>query len=269
MKTNLLVLTGLLKSGNSRKIIMTLLTAVLFMTGQLVFAQDPAVQTQPANSQKPAPHLKQYLTEKYQIRDVISSLHQTPHGPEGSLNIIGPITPTAIVQGATGAERSRSAAKAFIAEETSLFGILDINELRESDMRSDEQGGSHIHYRRYLDDVPLEGMSITVHVGRDEKITSLEAQVVPVSPELSQAAKRETIAESAARTVVDHDLKSAGIDLKNVRVLKSEKVAIPSAPYIVWKMDVNVKKGIGRWLYTIDAFTGEMLEKRDALVSLR
>jgi len=61
-------------------------------------------------------------------------------------------------------------------------------------------------------------------------------------------------------------LESAGVDLKDMRVLSIERVAISSPPHVVWKVDINLKKGGGRWKYKIDAFTGEVLEKRGALI---
>ena len=122
-----------------------------------------------------------------------------------------------------------------------------------------------VRYRRYINNLELKDMYIWIDIGPNGNIDWVSAELVPVSPELYEAVAKKTLAKDRILKIVEQNLKSAGIDPKAVRLLDIEKVAISSSPYVIWKVDVNLTKGVGRWKYKINAFTGEILEKRYAI----
>jgi hypothetical protein len=52
-----------------------------------------------------------------------------------------------------------------------------------------------------------------------------------------------------------------GVDPRTVEALELEKVAIAAPPYVVWYAGVGWD--VNSWLFTIDAFTGGLLESLD------
>lgn len=245
----------------------------LFLPTSIALSQnEPDVNYQPYNIN--GKEVKQYLVEKYELKkhDVTSTLKQTLYGPEGKVYLRGKITPrnVAIAAGITDIkDRARAIAKVFLEEEASLFGITNMEEIREIKITTDKgYGGEYVHirYLRYINNLELEDANIIIRIGPDEKISWVRAEVVPISSELYEAVKKKILTEGEILKIVKQDLESAGVDPKEMRVLSIKKVAIPSPTYVIWKADINLKKGGGRWKYRIDAFTGEILEKRDALI---
>lgn len=93
------------------------------------------------------------------------------------------------------------------------------------------------------------------------KIVSVDASLVPVPPELVQAVNRKTLSEAEIRKIVKDDLIKSVAQLPEVQSaltyiqdMKVEKLAIRIPPYVVWK-------AYSVWVYTINAFTGEILAK--------
>lgn len=256
-----------------------ILIAVPFIFGQLALAQkEPEVNSQPYKIN--GKEVKEYLMDKYQLHkihkdDMTSTLQLTPNGPSGNLYINSferPITPQNItITDASVQGRARAIARAFLREETTLFGISNMDEIRE--MRIDtftspytKLTTTNIHYRRYIDNLELKDMYIGITIGQYENIRSVSAELVPTPPELYEAVTKKTLSEIEILKIVEQDLESVGINSRDMRVLKVEKVVIPSPPYVIWKPDVNLKKGIGRWGYDINAFTGEIIKKKNTLV---
>ncbi len=241
------------------------ITAGLLGSGQLVLAGENGDVN---SSQKAEQELTKYLKDKYvHIREVKSTIRKTPNGPKGKLHISGEFTPKAAIKGKDRKERSRAIAKAFIAGEPSLFGITNPEELREYKVISSSLGIT-VKYHRYIGDVPLENVEIFVTVSPDEKISSISAHVNPPDPALYRALSRKTITEEKAFDIVSRDLAADGINPDNLFVLSIRKTAIQSPPHVVWVVDVNLEKGgVGRWIYKINAYSGEIVEKRFALQS--
>ena len=256
-------ISAALDSYMKTRSVLLLITLVLFLT-LLIFGHNAEAQDIPVTQQS-TQDVKQYLTDKYiEIHDVVSTIEQTQDGPRGRLNIRGKIVPKAEIVGTDKKERSRAIAKAFLEEEADLFGITDMEEIREIGIYSGKgRDGEYtnINYRRYIDNLELGEMYIRLRVGPREKITRVNAELVPVPIELYEAVKKQTITEDKAIKTVERDLNSDGIEPKDIRILKIVKVAISSPPYVIWTVDANLKKGEGRWGYQIDAFTGEILKK--------
>jgi hypothetical protein len=264
------------------KIRLQSLTVFLLLSVLFVFTQTASAQNEPDVIDQPykinGKEVKEYLIEKYQLHkihkdDLTSILQQTPYGPSGKLHINSfekPITPqNVVITDASVQGRARAIAQAFLEEEASLFGITNMEEIREirvNAIKGDRGGVTSVHYRRYINNLELENMYIRITVGPEDTITNMDANLVAPPPELYQAVKKKILSEAEIRRIVEQDLESAGVDSKDMRVLSIEKAAIPSPPHVVWKVDINLKKSGGRWKYRIDAFTGEVLEKRDALI---
>lgn len=240
--------------------ILLLLTMFIFMP-VAVAQNDSETQAEPYKIN--GKEVKEYLIDKYELKkhDVTSTLKQTPNGANGSIHIRGNLTPKkTITPKKEKYGKARAVAEAFLEEETMpLFGITNLADISEFSISGD--GWTHILYYRYVGNLRLEGSDIQIHVQPDGKIASVEAILVPVNPELLEAVNRETLSEAEIRKVVKDDLIKSGIQspevqsaLKYIQDMKAEKVAIRMAPYVIWKA-----KSV--WVYTINAFTGEILAK--------
>ncbi len=210
-----------------------------------------------------------YVRNKYKVQDIHSEMQKTEHGLAGSIFIIGDMTPKNI--GPAGADttksdRARDIAKTLILGEPDIFSAIKQHELREAAMKTGEQGTTIIRYQRTINNIPLSGMDIIVHVGHDESVSYVSARTVPIPPALEAEATRDTLREDALLPIIEDDLRASNAKYNILKVLGNKKVAITAPPYIVWISDVMLLADTARWIYKIDAFTGKVIEKRDALV---
>lgn len=268
MKNILIISDGKFKTRRVGMLFGMALISALLIFGQMAMAQDASVTdkniSQPADNK----NTEKYFTVKYkkEISEVFSTIKETPNGPEGYISIIGKITPKTAIVGKNTNERSRSIANAFIKEEASHMGIAKPEEYKESSLSTDGLGYTHINYHRYVGDLPMDEGNISVHIDPDGAISSVIAKIVPVSSELYQATAKTTLTESDIRRIIEDDI-NATINsptsdpmVKNlmkkadIGKMRLEKVAISSAPYVVFR-------AYSVWVYTIDAFTGQILKK--------
>lgn len=236
------------------------LITVIFIFGQMAQAQnDPGIA------------VKQYLIAKHNLRedDVISILEQTPDGLKGYLSIKGEIKSQNIPIAGNVEERARAVAKAFLKDESSLFGITNMDEIREMGTYSGEGSDGayrNINYLRYIENWELRGAYINIKIGHDENIISAEAYLVPAPPELYRAVTGKTLAEAEIRKIIEDDMKAnaespettstvkAMIADFDPKLMRLGKFLIPKPPYVIYQAHTV-------WGYTIDALTGEILEK--------
>lgn len=238
------------------------LSLFLFAIGSSL-AQSP-------QQEKPQKHLKQYFVEKYKnLKDVSSTLEDTPNGPKGRIHISGQIKPdnVPVLEGDRAWERGM--AKGFFQQEAPILGVSNIDEIQERKVETTTGyygDTTHIYYHRVINGLVLENSDYHVVVDSTRNISSVSAEVVPAPPELYEASKRASLDEDKAKKIVDDNLKAVS---KNYKINKIEKIASPNAPYVVWLVDVTTKDTLGRWKYRIDAFSGEILDKKNALVNSR
>lgn len=236
------------------------LITVIFIFGQMAQAQnDPGID------------VKQYLIAKHNLRedDVISILQQTPDGLKGYLSIKGEIKSQNILIAESAQNRARAVAKAFLKDESSLFGITNVDEIQEIVIYSGEGSDgtyTNINYRRYIENWELRGAYINIRVGPDEKIISVETYLVPAPPELYRAVAGKTLAEAEIRKIIEDDMKTNAESPETTPTVKAmiadfdpklmslRKFLIPKPPYVIYEVHTV-------WGYTIDALTGEILEK--------
>ncbi len=112
----------------------------------------------------------------------------------------------------------------------------------------------------------MEGTEITAHISSNGAIFAVTGYLTPATAELATATTPDrlnlSLGQAAARSAVEADLKIAGIDPERVMQMGLEKIVTADSPYVVWKADVILKNGEGRWLYRVDAFTGVIITKR-------
>jgi Zn-dependent metalloprotease len=254
-----------MKGKISRKLFaIALVVAVLFACGTAM-AQP---KFSPAET-KESKELKKYLKEKYvHISEVRSSKEKSHWGIRKRINIIGSIAPKAEVKGKDKRERSKAVSKAFILGEPSIFGITREDEITEVKVNQGTRGHAYFRYRRNIEGLPLLGMEILMSVGPDEKVTSVSAHIFQAPPELYKAARKKTISKDEAASIIRKDL-AQEVVVGVIQILNIEKYAVASPPWVIWEGDVNMATGEpGRWLYRIDAFTGEIISKRSDLQSI-
>lgn len=229
-------------------------------------------------------NIKKHLKDKYvQIDDnrLSSTLMQTPYGPSGSIHIGGDITPKSgwddITKGSTKEERARGMARTFIGEELSLFGITDMEELKERTFEiTDDTGYTHIYYQRYIGNLPLDLSDIAVHIGSDEKIKVIQGNAIASPPALYKAVAKKTLGRGKIFRIIRDSLKSSPGSEVRLSIQNVRKVAVPNTPYVIWKIEAGGNEysdgkvmDRGYWEYTIDAFTGEILQKIDARIPFK
>lgn len=228
----------------------------------------------PARSQTPPVEsfdVKQYLKEKYQIdpNQVYSNLSMTKDGPVGKLRIDANIVLENTELPEDEVERAKAIAEAFLKEEASLFGIFNIAELQDVSTQSGQgQYGNYINinYRRFIESLELSEMSIHLRIGPGDKITHVNAELVPVSQILYAAVASDTLTEEDVRKIIEEDLKDDAQSKEIDPIAKSkieqradqeiimQKFLISSDPYVVYYAEAV-------WAYTIDALQGKILSK--------
>ena len=217
--------------------------------------------------------LKEYFQNKYrgQISEVrVSNYDGVTYPVATRVNITGLLTPPGVA--GLGTDKLKNAwaiADAFVTEEGALLGRTALSELRiapphplYSD-RVDERGYFGFTYHHYLNGIKLDPVEIGTGISPDGQITGIGFYIVPISPELLAAVQMPHLSEKAIRRLIKKDLIAYGENWKQVTGLRrKEKLAIPIPPYLIWKVEVIGEKTTP-WEYTINAFTGAIMEKRD------
>jgi hypothetical protein len=241
------------KTGKGFFFVVLVMMSMLFIVCQVAIAQNEAGQTD-ENVQAQPKNLNDYFRGKYKFRGtdiVMSTVRRTPYGPKGHLGLSGHIK-MSNVQAAPGEHGlERAIARAFLEEEAVLLGITDMNEFREDKVYKSDLNITYVLYRRYINNLKLEEVYIDIAIGTDETIRSVDATLVPVSPEAYEASTKKTLPESRVREIVLRDLRSSGDDQ---HLGKVQKYVIDEPPYVIWDI-------MSRWHYRVDAFTGEILRK--------
>lgn len=263
------ILTETMRSRNSF-LILLFLVLTLFVFHETTYAQN-APKDKSLRSYKLPSNIKRHLVEKYKkskdrIDSVMSNLQETPRGPRGRLSFRGHISLyTAKAGSGDPAARARAIANAFLKDEAELFGLPDVNELREQRLTIGDTGYTHIYYTRYIDNLPLEHSDVHIVIAPDEAIFYVDVSLVPVPSELYAAVTNKTIPETVARQIIEKDARTKNADIKRFKSGKLKIYAIPSAPYAVWKGSVSLGGG-KRWEYDVNAFTGEIINLRKLLL---
>ncbi len=258
MKHQTNITQGRIRSWKCWLLTVLFLFLSLVVLAPLVWAQNEPGWIVSSDSEASISDLKEYLSNKYVIKELGLYVRPSEYGTSRSLHIRGDLTPKKLITAKDGEPvNARSIAQAFLEEEAGpLFGISNLADFREFEVFADLIGWSnwpYIRYRQYVSDLPLSGAIIQIHVGPDEGISSVDAYLEPVSSELLQAVSRKTLSEVEIRKIVEDDFKAMA-QSPETEPIEIEKLATSSPPYVIWK-------AYSVWEYTIDAFTGEILKK--------
>ena len=219
--------------------------------------------------------LERYLQDKYVIQrvDIESGEDHHLYGPGRSLRVEGALIPPAMAsRAARTPDEVRAFAQAFLTEEAELLQLTPRSEMREISLKTNRWGSTIVAYDRYVGGLRLDGGRLSLTLQAEGRISGVHGTIRPTSPQLLEAVDRPTLSEAEVRLVIKRDLEAQGVDLRSVEVLKvDEKVALAVPPYVVWKAGVGDSYRRGdlspaqAWVepcdYTIDAFSGRILEK--------
>ncbi len=230
----------------------------------------PKPEESPENKQKNK-ELKKMLLKKYDLdKEALTiRLEHTPHGPKGHLHISGKMSPTnipkknnSLVLKLNKDSNAEAIALAFLEEEADLLGITDLNEYISHRIVVSAEGYTNIFFGRHINGISLDDTAIRVTVSPELFISSVSATLELAPPQLYAMAKQDTLPEEQIREIAVKVFKEVDhySDLTNIKKsMTVQKIAIPTPPYILWKVE-------SRWQILFDAFTGDVLEKRDLII---
>ena len=215
-------------------------------------------------------NIEKRLLNKYKSTHI--DIQDSDVGAVGLFRINGDLTPTDYVplKEKDHLLRSKNLSDKFIATEASLFGVKNAaNDFKEKSNVIDRHGNSHIAYYRFVNGLRLDKMEIVVHIDQAGKVFSVNGNIVPIPPMTEELIKAKNqkglLKRKQVVAVILEDLMNVKIEKDAVKIKKLEKLAISTEPYVVWKGDVVLTKGRGRWFYIIDAHTGSIIDKMSAV----
>ena len=166
--------------------------------------------------------------------------------------------------------RARAMAKAFLEDEAELLGLTNTGEVRERRIITKKVSYgiiTDIEFRRYVNGIEVKNAYILLIIGPEEQVDSIMTELVPVTPEMYQAASEKSISKEQVDAIVNNDLRSSGVPEKEAACAKSllstkysdllKQYLITTPPYIVWKTSCYYN-------YVINAITGEIISKEPA-----
>lgn len=245
-------------------------STTMFLANPVSFVlADQPVET--GKRYKLPPNLKKHYSEKYDIKDISSTIQETPDGPKGYLMLDGKIKPSKIDMATLLNEpdvntHARNMSQAFIDEEADTLGISKKEEVREERIFSEEgHDGPYtmIRYMRYINGLILNNAYIEVTIGPSREIEHFRAELVPTPSKLFEAAQKETLSEAQIIKIIEADLGTQGKDTKNLKVEKISKYLETESPYVFYGVTVKLAGRVGtRMSFKLDAQTGEILASK-------
>lgn len=223
-----------------------------------------------------------HLSDRYRISKV--EIRRYPSSRDHAvvwrdLWISGDLTPAVTVVTPPGTDgKVRALADAFLHDEAdALFGIalvdIRIAGVHKEDI-ADSLTRTTVGYGVYVDSLPLQDAGISIGFDKHDRITWVNARLVPIPDALRQAVRRPTLGEQDVRRLVQVDIEDdakspdAAYPVKRYpadpykRPTTVEKLAIAAPPYVIWRV-----RSI--WEYDIDAFTGTVLSKTPGWADIR
>jgi len=253
------------------------LLALLLSTPALsssVMAQSALPPKRAPLNQAPVSALELSLRQHYSL-DTLYLAASSGVAIEGLFTLAGDLTPEiGALQRSPGVPVDpRALAQLFLVGEAELFALEQpAQDLRLARIINDEFGGVHLVYHRYVEGLPVDTMEIRLHFTNDLDLYAVDGNIVPLL-----ASEQEAIAEQLALGLLSKDELGERVLLD----LQTELARLPSEffirtitvvatrdfPHVFAKLDVIANSSNGRWLYTLDAVTGEIHEKLDTLDS--
>jgi len=233
----------------------------IFFMAMLLVNENAWAQNIPSPFRSTDEEIKAYLKNKYVVREI--NIHAAYYDDERGLAKIVIVTGNLTPKTAPPGNNGRAIAQAFFAEEAALFEITHMSEMREESKKEmaqfDQLGNIGLRYYHYINGIKVDGTEALIYISPDGIIYYLSAGITPISPQLLEAVKKPTLSDQQIRSIIKQDMLSSNIDTRLFPDLDLRKAVVPFAPYVVWKGDAQ---GEGeRWLLTIDAFTGQIIDK--------
>jgi hypothetical protein len=213
-------------------------------------------------------NLLQYFQGEYpQIDSLDSSVQQTSDGPLGQIGINGAITMSVDVTGMSPDDAARAVAMAFFNQEAAFFDLPSLSDLHELSLTTTEDGITVIQYSRYIGQLPFVDEFFRVEVNGSHAITRVEANLAPVSAALTSALGQTTLTSDAVKAIVRNDLVRSNQPVEPA--LSEPAIGVTwRPPYVVW----GARGSVGEkpaWGYSINAITGEILNKACTAISVQ
>lgn len=209
------------------------------------------------------------LKTRYPASEVRISTN-TQAQPEGLFSIDGPLqssaTSQSLVAGA-GTKRDPALALAmqFLTDNSDLLSATASDFVLKK-RSTDKFGAQHFRFLRALADIPVADMEVLVHVNANNRLSSVNGNIVKLSQQLidhmAQTNIEDLIDKAQAFTIV------AGLrdeQPQALRLLNAELLLFSDAPHIRWHLDLNSSAQIGRYSYWLNAETGELIEIKNTL----
>jgi Zn-dependent metalloprotease len=160
--------------------------------------------------------------------------------------------------------RARAIAKAFLDDETDLFGIVNPSEILETTISTEKGFGgdyTYIRYQRYIAGIKLQGAGIQITIGPEETIKLISADLAAVPSEAYEAIKKKTLSKEEIESIMETKLTEEDKSNKDIdKIFKTfVKLALIVPPYVIWE-------ATDTYFYRIDAFTGAILMKEPFII---
>jgi len=237
---------------------------IIFFTAMLLVNEISWAQQMPVSSKSTDAEVEAYLKHKYKISNINihTSYYDDERGRARTLFVIGELKPKTVPPG----HNAREVAQAFFAEEALLFEMTPISEMREDVgykgvSTSDQTGNIVLRYFHYINGIKVDGTETFINIFPDGTIHNLNTGMIPISPQLLEAVKKPTLSDQQIRAIIKKDMISSYIDPRLFAELDLSETVVPFSPYVLWKGDAQGEEE--RWLYSVDAFTGQIIEKTD------
>ena len=158
-------------------------------------------------------------------------------------------------------------AQTFIHQQQALLGLTDPHRELKMVREAHTPQGSHLHYRRYVGDLPLAGTNLSLHFDKDGNMMGVTAQLAPPSDALEKKAQDRGTPTEAERQAVKNTIiegirqKSGNPQIKAASVVfddrKFELVAQEQDPQLVWQG--KARTGLTEWRFEVDDESGDLI----------
>ena len=234
---------------------------VLAMLGQSALMVNSAVAASWADKAE----MKHYIQQKYKVRNSKITLpgSMTANGYSGTVNIRGDLNPSTAAQ----TDTPEVLVNKFLTEEAEFLGVINVSDLSLSAYDTTRRGGK-FYYMYFINGIPAANWNIGLRVDfSSNQIWAISGSIYPISQQMLTAANKPTLTKQQVRDMISgaelrlYEKQKAGEVTEgatyNPARVGEERIAkflIPDPPYVVYKVESHFR-------YTINAFTGEVLEK--------
>jgi len=213
--------------------------------------------------------LEAELKSRYQLQRVAVSKDEGGRAT-GQFNLRGNLTEAAPARARTlvaggQAPSAEVLARAFAANNLQLFDIADAEQdLRLSSSQQDASGNHHLRFQRMINGLLLEGMELLFHVSGDGQVSGANGNIVRIAPELRKYLEdNPQLPRQKEERILDAIASDLEVAVADFEVADLQLLAVNQPPFVVWKLDVKLKKRLAHFRYRISDADAGILQKRD------